>query len=267
MRRPLIILLFLNLSWVTALTGQVLKLKEDKEQKDALGISYLLQKSGKGKLINKGDKVRLHYRGTLVDDRPFDNSYDRGQPFEFIVGMGQVIEGWDKAFLNLHGGDKVKLTIPPDLGYGNTPMPKIPEGSFLVFDLEILEVFPDFAPKPFSLKGKEKKTTASGLEYYIIEEGIGNAPVRSKTVEVHYTGFLENGDIFDSSVLKGQPISFRLGVGMVIPGWDEGIGLLKPGGKALLSIPYQLAYGENGRPPKIPAKARLIFNVELISVK
>jgi peptidylprolyl isomerase len=267
MRSPLLISFLLLLFTFSFLPGQVLKLKVDKEQKDVNGITYLLQKAGKGKLINKGDKVRLHYRGTLVDDRPFDNSYDRGQPFEFIVGMGQVIVGWDKAFLNLRGGDKVKLTIPPDLGYGNTPMPKIPEGSYLVFDIEILEVFPDFAPKPFSLKGKEKKTTSSGLEYYIIEEGMGDAPVRSKTVEVHYTGFLENGDIFDSSVLKGQPISFRLGVGMVIPGWDEGIGLLKPGGKAVLSIPYQLAYGENGRPPKIPAKARLIFNVELISVK
>jgi peptidylprolyl isomerase len=78
---------------------------------------------------------------------------------------------------------------------------------------------------------------------------------------------LENGDIFDSSILKGTPISFRLGSGMVIPGWDEGIALLKPGGTALLSIPFNLAYGESGRPPMIPPKSRLIFNVELVNVK
>jgi FKBP-type peptidyl-prolyl cis-trans isomerase len=101
----------------------------------------------------------------------------------------------------------------------------------------------------------------------VLEQGDGAKAERGKTVEVHYTGFLENGDIFDSSVLKGQPISFRLGTGMVIRGWDEGISNLNVGGMALLSIPYELAYGESGRPPLIPPKARLIFNVELISVK
>jgi FKBP-type peptidyl-prolyl cis-trans isomerase len=130
-----------------------------------------------------------------------------------------------------------------------------------------LDVFKDFAPKPFLIKPKQTIVSATGLEYTIIEQGKGVKAERGKTVEVHYTGFLENGDIFDSSVLRGQAITFRLGAGMVIPGWDEGVAYLNAGGKALLSIPYQLAYGENGRPPLIPPKAKLIFNVELISVK
>ncbi len=257
---------FLFLSW-SSLNSQSLKLKVDEEVTTASGLKIKLTHAGKGRTVAKGDKVKVHYSGTLVDGRKFDSSRERNQPFEFVIGMKQAIAGWDEAFQLLKVGDKAILTIPPDLGYGDTPMPKIPAGSYLIFDVEVLDVFKDFAPKPFIVKAKQKVITASGLEYNIVEQGKGAKAERGKTVEVHYTGFLENGDIFDSSVLRGQPITFRIGAGMVIPGWDEGIGYLNEGGKALLSIPYNLAYGESGRPPLIPPKSRLIFNVELISVK
>lgn len=251
----------------SGIAQSAVKLKLNEEYTAANGLKITLLKAGKGKSLAKGDKVKVHYKGELVDGRPFDSSIERNQPFEFVMGMNQVIAGWDQALLSLKTGDKAKLVIPPDLGYGDTPMPKIPAGSYLVFEVEVLDVIKDFAPKQFVTKGKKTETSASGLEYCILEKGSGAKAERGKTVEVHYTGFLENGDIFDSSVLKGQPISFRLGVGMVIPGWDEGLTYLNAGGKALLSIPYNLAYGETGRPPLIPPKARLIFNVELISVK
>lgn len=257
---------FLILLW-GSLSSQTMKLKVNEEVTTASGLKVKLTHAGKGKSVAKGDKVKVHYTGTLVDDRKFDSSRDRNQPFEFVIGMKQVILGWDEAFQLLKVGDRALLTVPPDLGYGDTPMPKIPAGSYLVFDVEVLDVFKDFAPKPFVIKPKQTIVSASGLEYTIIEQGKGLKAERGKTVEVHYTGFLENGDIFDSSVLRGQPITFRLGAGMVIPGWDEGVAYLNAGGKALLSIPYQIAYGENGRPPLIPPKAKLIFNVELISVK
>jgi len=243
------------------------KLKVDEEFTTASGLKIKLTAAGKGKIINKGDKVKMHYTGTLVDGRVFDSSRERNQPFEFVLGMKQVIAGWDEAILYLKLGDKAIITVPPDLGYGDVKMAKIPAGSYLVFDLEVLDVFRDFAPKQFVVKPKEVVKTLSGLEYSVVLQGKGAKAEKGKTVEVHYTGFLENGDIFDSSVLRGQPISFRVGAGMVIPGWDEGVAFLNTGGKALLSIPYELAYGENGRPPLIPPKARLIFNIELISVK
>ncbi|MAC86178.1 MAG: hypothetical protein CMC94_04450 [Flavobacteriales bacterium] len=88
-----------------------------------------------------------------------------------------------------------------------------------------------------------------------------------KTVSVHYTGRLMDGTVFDSSVERGEPIDFKLGAGMVIKGWDEGIALLKVGGKATFIIPFHLAYGERGHPPVIPAKATLEFDVELVDVK
>jgi peptidylprolyl isomerase len=243
------------------------KLKENEEFTTESGLKIKLLQGGKGKALAKGDKVKVHYTGTLVDGRQFDSSRERDQPFEFVIGMKQVIAGWDEALPLLKVGDRAMLTIPPDLGYGDTPMPKIPVGSYLVFDIEVLDVFKEFAPKMFVVKDKNNVTTETGLMYNVVEAGKGVKAEKGKTVEVHYTGFLENGDIFDSSVLRGKAISFRLGSGMVIPGWDEGLSYLNEGSKALLVIPYELAYGESGRPPLIPPKAKLYFNVELVSVK
>ena len=110
-------------------------------------------------------------------------------------------------------------------------------------------------------------TTASGLQYVVIEEGTGPAPQPGDVVKVHYTGTLEDGTKFDSSRDRGEPIQFPLGVGSVIPGWDEGIGLMKKGGKAKLIIPPDLGYGEKGAGGVIPPNATLIFEVELVDIQ
>lgn len=110
------------------------------------------------------------------------------------------------------------------------------------------------------------KATGSGLYYVMEDEGTGKQAEKGKQVSVHYKGTLTDGSKFDSSYDRNQPIAFQLGVGQVIKGWDEGIALLKEGGKATLIIPYQLAYGEGGRPPVIPPMATLVFETELVSV-
>ena len=109
--------------------------------------------------------------------------------------------------------------------------------------------------------------TTSGLEYIEVEAGTGAQAVAGKTVAVHYTGKFQDGKVFDSSVSRGEPIEFPLGKGRVIKGWDEGIALMKVGGKAQLSIPPALAYGERGAGGVIPPNATLVFDVELVSVK
>ena len=109
------------------------------------------------------------------------------------------------------------------------------------------------------------KTTASGLQYIITQEGTGKQPAADSVVTVHYTGKLVDGKVFDSSIQRGEPIEFPLN--QVIPGWTEGLQLMKEGGKATLFIPAKLGYGEQGVPGTIPANSTLIFDVELIKVK
>ncbi|WP_372975889.1 peptidylprolyl isomerase [Muriicola sp.] len=108
--------------------------------------------------------------------------------------------------------------------------------------------------------------TESGLRYKIIQKGNGKKPEKGQRVSVHYEGSLANGQIFDSSYKRKEPITFQLGVGQVIPGWDEGIGLLKVGDKARFVIPSHLAYGSAGAGGVIPPNATLIFDVELMEV-
>lgn len=109
-------------------------------------------------------------------------------------------------------------------------------------------------------------TTDSGLQYVDIVEGVGATPNTGDTVVVHYTGTLENGNKFDSSRDRGQPFSFKVGVGQVIKGWDEGVGSMKVGGRRKLIIPPDLGYGARGAGGVIPPNATLIFDVELLRI-
>ncbi|MHC0440930.1 MULTISPECIES: peptidylprolyl isomerase [Flavobacterium] len=109
--------------------------------------------------------------------------------------------------------------------------------------------------------------TESGLRYKMIQKGEGKRAEAGKTVSVHYEGSLENGKVFDSSYPRKKPIEFKLGIGQVIEGWDEGIALLQVGDKARFVIPSDLAYGPSGAGGVIPPNATLVFDVELMDVK
>lgn len=113
---------------------------------------------------------------------------------------------------------------------------------------------------------EQSVTTSSGLQYNESRAGAGATPQPGDYVAVHYRGTLADGTVFDSSFERGEPIRFPLGRGVVIPGWDEGIGLMQAGGAATLVIPPNLAYGAQGAPPTIPPNATLTFEVELVDV-
>ena len=104
------------------------------------------------------------------------------------------------------------------------------------------------------------------LQIETITPGTGRSPTKGELVAVHYTGRFLDGKVFDSSVPRGEPIQFALGVGQVIAGWDQGIAKLKVGEKAKFTIPPHLAYGERGYPGAIPPNATLIFEVELVGI-
>ena len=109
--------------------------------------------------------------------------------------------------------------------------------------------------------------TDSGLEYVDTVVGSGDSPKKGQQVTVHYTGRLTNGKKFDSSVDRGQPFMFTIGIGQVIKGWDEGVMSMQVGGKRTLTIPPQLGYGARGAGSAIPPNATLVFDVELLGIK
>ena len=106
------------------------------------GLQYEVLTSGDGTAASAGDTAVVHYTGWLMDDTKFDSSVDRGEPFEFAIGQGNVIEGWDEAVALMKIGDKWKLTIPPDLAYGDRSIGGglIPAGSTLIFEVELLDL-------------------------------------------------------------------------------------------------------------------------------
>lgn len=111
------------------------------------------------------------------------------------------------------------------------------------------------------------ETTTSGLRYEELEAGTGAQPQRGQVVQVHYTGWLTDGRKFDSSLDRGEPLQFTLGVGQVIAGWDEGLSTMKVGGRRKLLIPPHLGYGARGAGGVIPPNAELIFEVHLLGVR
>lgn len=246
-----------------------IKPKMNVEQTTPSGLKVKLIAEGKGKPATTGSRVTVHYTGTLTDGKKFDSSKDRNQPFSFKLGVGQVIRGWDEGIALLKVGDKAILTIPSELGYGTQGSPPtIPANATLIFEVELLGVEEAF--KPYDVTGKETKVTKSGLSYIVVAEGPANGPRAEKgsNVTVHYAGYLLNMKAFDSSRDRGEPIKLKLGAGRVIPGWEEGIELMKVGDKLRLIIPPHLAYGEKGAGNGIiPPNETLIFDVELMDVK
>lgn len=208
---------------------------------------------GKGRSVQDGDIATVTYRGWLpTTGKDFDSSNDK-PPFAFKVGSTDVIMGWNRGILGMKIGGKRIISVPPALGYGNRAVADIPANSTLVFEVELHRID--------SAEGDSKATIEN------LAAGKGKAAAKGDVVDVHYTGTFLNGKKFDSSRDRNQPIRFELGANRVIPGFDQGVIGMMEGGKRRVTIPFNLGYGENGRPPVIPRYATLVFELELVKIR
>lgn len=227
----------------------------DKQQTMENGVKWEAVVDGKGDVVKATDGLALRYAiwkptGELLDCSERHNN----QP------LGGTLDSLPFPFLSaLAAKCKIGTILRAEVGQKLFPN----AGTDTVWELELLKV--NSVPTFRALARDKTVTTQSGLQYEVIEQGSGESPKATDTVSAHYTGWLTDGTVFDSSHARGEPIDFPLNG--VIPGWTEGVQLMQVGGKYLFSIPGNLAYGPNGSPPKIGPNATLVFLVELVAVK
>jgi peptidylprolyl isomerase len=246
------------------------------------GLTYVDNKAGEGREVKDGDLVNIHFiiwrlgdstdiygdwqNDTTKNEFKVGSSYEGDQQMKYVVGSDQFVKGSDEGFIGMKAGGKRTMVIPASNAYGDEGFGPIPPNSSIKIMLEVFEVKDPIVAKMWDVDSTLFKQTESGLKYAIIEEGSGPDVQQGKVTSVHYSGFLSDGTKFDSSVERDEPLILMVGMGQVIPGWDEGLQLLKQGSKARFIIPPQLAYGERDL-GVIPPNSTLIFDVEVVEVK
>ena len=278
-----------SLTLFSCATTKKVKVKDVPFTTTKSGISYKILKDAKGdQYAKEGDFVSLHIQTIFEDSLIFSSKKERGgEPVTFPVAQPRFHGDLSEALTLLTPGDSAIFLVPVDTlkASKQTMQPWMKDGKSITYSIELVSIkTADEALKEKEAKAKESSSPQeddeklqqyfkknglnpqkreSGLYYLITQATDGEKPIPGQRVMVHYTGKLMDGTIFDSSEGK-DPLSFALGRGQVILGWDEGIGQLKKGEKATLFIPSYLAYGDRSPSPKIPPHSILIFEVELV---
>lgn len=231
------------------------------------GLQYFLFEEGDGEPIEDGRIVRMHITGFLEDGTQILNTREQATPAGLPAGGQTGILGIDEAMQFLTLGSNARLILPPELAFGDSGAQGVPPGATVIFDMELLDLAPMPPGAPTAIDEEDYTVTDSGLKYYEIAQGDGPSLEQGQTVFVDYTGWLEDGTMFDSSLSRGQPLPVTLGAGQMIPGFDEALLIdLKVGDMRQLVIPSDLAYGEEGR-PGIPPNSVLIFEIEVVGAQ
>ncbi|QEH42361.1 FKBP-type peptidyl-prolyl cis-trans isomerase [Chitinophaga sp. XS-30] len=246
------------------------------------GIDYTIDVNGKGEKLKVGDTVLMHFTTYLNDSLLMDSRKERaGTPITVVIKKSEDKLDLMDGFVELSEGDSATFVLPVD------SLPQMPmfakKGDNMRIAFRVESKYSK--AKQNAKEEKEIKeyisknnltttTTPSGVYIAVTEEGTGEQPKNGDIVSVNYTGKLLDGTMFDSNQdttlrpgMPLQPLTFPVGQGRVIPGWDEGIAQLKKGSKATLVIPSSLAYGVDGSPPMIQPNSVLVFTVELLDVK
>lgn len=237
----------------------VMKVGEEKEIGNE-GLKKMLLKEGDGwDTPENGDEVEVHYTGTLLDGTKFDSSVDRGTPFKFTLGQGQVIKGWDIGIKSMKKGEKALLTIPSELAYGETGSPPtIPPSATLQFEVELLSW----------VSVKDICKDGGIFKKILVEGDKWETPKDPDEVFVKYEAQLEDGTV----VAKSDGVEFAVSAGHFCPALSTAVKTMKKGQKAILTVKPQYGFGEQGKPASgeegaVPPNATLQITLELVSWK
>jgi peptidylprolyl isomerase len=238
----------------------------------ALVASFVLAsqtnlQEGNGPAAQLGDVVTINYVGRALDGQIFDST-KLTPPFAFVLGSRALIQGHarvpfaalDKAIVGMKAGQTKTIELTPQEGFGELQVGDIPPGSKLTFEVEVFEVRP---------KGSQAEVKIEELK-----PGVGEPAAEGDTIEAHYRGTFLNGRQFDTSYQRQQddgskadmPLTVEIGSNRLIAGFMKGLTGMRAGGKRRITIPYELAYGKDGRPPVIPAYSTLVFELDAVRV-
>jgi FKBP-type peptidyl-prolyl cis-trans isomerase len=238
--------------------------RKEAQRTTASGLTWEMIKDGTGPKPEPADAVALRFAMFSPEGQLQFCSEQETRPAQRLLrGTGDTMP---LPFLKelcglLRVGDVVRIEVPGSL-MGDRPLGRLPPGSASVWEVEMVEILqaPRFTPSD----PKKLVRTDSGLQYEVIQAGAGRRPLATDRVRVHYTGWLPDGAMFDSSVVRGEPAEF--GLNGVIRGWTEGLQLMQEGAIYQFVIPSELAYGARGSPPQIGPNQTLVFRVELLKV-
>lgn len=231
------------------------------------GLKYMIVENGQGDFIDSHQWVYLHFVGYLPSGKIFDASALRGEPIRYSLNSTKMPAAFDSVLPLMKTGSQFHVISPAKFAYGHEGIAGVvPANTPVEFDIQVMYTTPKVTPKPFNVDGKDTVETQTGLKYIVVEEGEGRVIKENDVVKIHFSGYFENGELFQSSLTNDDDIIFVVGQEHVIDGLDQLVRFMLIGGKVRALIPWKLGYGAEGNFPEIPPKANLIFDVELVTI-